>query len=158
MGCLGGGAVPTIEGIDEILTDVTQKIVDIKGTLEKFIEPDLPEMEQEEAIKNFSEADLKKAIKKAASSGDGNGENIDSNEEKEHFERVKQELLASLERVKKLENEIYGDKEIGAKKTTRRSNKFKQDELVEQKEKTIRKPRTQAKTKTQTKTTEQKER
>ena len=31
MGCLGGGAVPTIEGIDEILNDVTQKILDIKN-------------------------------------------------------------------------------------------------------------------------------
>ena len=40
MGCLGGGAVPTIEGIDEILNDVTQKIMDIKNnfTNDKLLE------------------------------------------------------------------------------------------------------------------------
>ena len=40
MGCLGGGAVPTIEGIDQILADVTQKIMDIKNnfTNDKLLE------------------------------------------------------------------------------------------------------------------------
>ncbi len=40
MGCLGGGAVPTIEELDEILNDVTQKIMDIKNnfTNDKLLE------------------------------------------------------------------------------------------------------------------------
>ena len=69
MGCLGGGAVPTIEGIDEILTDVTQKIVDIKDnfTNDKLLE------EKKEILENrhtklkdadkSNEAELTKLIK-----------------------------------------------------------------------------------------------
>ena len=125
-----------------------EKIVDIRGTFEKFIKPDLPDMEQEEAIAKFREKDLKKAIKNSENSGDG--ENVDNTEEKEHFERVKKELLASLERVKKLEKQIYGEQELETKKEKHKNNKFKQEELQEQKENSNRK--------TKIKEVEQKER
>ena len=69
MGCLGGGAVPTIEGIDEVLTDVTQKILDIK---ENFTNDKLLE-EKKEILENrhnqlkdadkSNEAELTKLIK-----------------------------------------------------------------------------------------------
>ena len=80
-----------------------EKIIDFKGTLEQFIKPDEPEMSQEEAIMKFGE-------KKKASSEE------DSTEEQEHLKRVKQELLASLERVKKLEKQIYSEKDFDEKK------------------------------------------
>ena len=37
-----------------------EKLIDIKGTLEKFIEPDEPEMTQEEAITKYKENFFKK--------------------------------------------------------------------------------------------------
>ena len=81
-----------------------EKNIDIKGTLKQFIEPDEPELEQEEAIRKYQE----KPIKKNSSDGDIN----DNTEEQEHLNRIKQELLASLERVKKLAEKIYGKAQV----------------------------------------------
>jgi len=83
-----------------------EKLLDFKGTLEQFVKPDEPEMSQEEAIIKYEE-------NKKSSSGD---ENNDNTEEKEHLKRVKQELLASLERVKQLEKQMYSEKEVTEKK------------------------------------------
>ena len=74
--------------------------IDIKNTLSQFLEPGEPEMTQEEAIIKYKE-------KKNSGEGDeGNSE------EQEHLERIKKELLASLERVKELEKKIFSEKEI----------------------------------------------
>ena len=80
-----------------------EKLIDIKGTLEQFIKTDEPEMTQEEAIMKYEEKSSKKK--------NSNDDETDVTEEQEHLKRVKQELLASLERVKKLEKQIYGQKE-----------------------------------------------
>ena len=79
-----------------------EKTIDIKGTIEKFINADEPEMTQEEAIINYEEQSSKKKYSDTDS---------DWIEEQEHLQRVKKELLASLERVKKLEKEIYNEHE-----------------------------------------------
>ena len=86
-----------------------EKNVDIKGTFEKFIKADEPEMTQEEAIKNFKDESISRAIKKHKNSFNGEGGEGNYSEEQEHLKRVKEELLASLERVKQLEKQIYGE-------------------------------------------------
>ena len=84
-----------------------EKLFDVKGTFEKFIKADEPEMSQEEAISKFE--DINMAIKKIANSS--SGEDQANSEEQEHLQRIKQELLASLKRVEELEKQIYGSKE-----------------------------------------------
>ncbi len=121
------------------------KNIDIKGTFEKFIKEDEPEMSQEEAINNYQEEEIKRTIKNSSNNGE-NGEGMNS-EEQEHLKRVKQELLASLERVKKIEKQIYGEKE-----------EHKKEKLnVESKQKYIAKD-TIDKRKTEIREVEQKER
>ena len=66
--------------------------VDIKGTIEKFIKADEPELTQEEAIMKYSE---KKRRKK--NGGDATGENT---EEQEHLKRIKQEYICKEIRKK----------------------------------------------------------
>ena len=98
------------ENLDKNIENNGEKNVDIKGTLANFLKDEEPELSQEEAIKKYSEY-----VKKRKSNTGGAEDNT---EEEEHLKRVKQELLASLERVKKLEKQIYGqnEKEINAKK------------------------------------------
>ena len=79
-----------------------EKTIDIKGTLQQFINTPEPELEQEEAIKKYDVKSKKKKSEEDATEGE---------EEAEHLKRVKAELLASLERVKKLEQQLYGQKE-----------------------------------------------
>ncbi len=83
--------------------------IDIKGTISHFIKNDEPELTQEEAIIKYGE-DKKK---KKSNQGSSDEENT---EEQEHMKRVKQELLASLERVKDLEKKMYGEKNNSTKK------------------------------------------
>lgn len=83
-----------------------EKLIDIKGTLEQFVKPDEPEMSQEEAIMKYEED-----VKKASTSDES-----ENTEEQEHLKRIKKELLASLERVKKLEKQIFIEKEVEEKK------------------------------------------
>ena len=90
-----------------------EKIVDIKGTLEKFVKPEEVEMSQEEEIKNIQLSDLKKEIKKIRNKS---GSTSDSSEDdsmldEEDLNRIKKELLASLERVSKLEKQVYSEPE-----------------------------------------------
>lgn len=116
-----------------------EKIIDIKGTIEQFVKPDEPEMTQEEAIMKYQEN-----TKISADSGEG-----DTTEEQEHLKRVKQELLASLERVKKLEKQIFYDKEIEEKKkikvekssTSGKASQVAKQEVVKQEEKIEQKER-----------------
>ena len=109
-----------------------EKLIDIKGTLEKFIKPDEPEMSQEEAIAKFS--DINEEIRRIANStGGGDGEAGENTEEQEHLARIKQELLASLKRVEELEKKIYGpEKEEQAKPA--KSSKGKQMEQYKTKQ------------------------
>lgn len=82
-----------------------EKTIDIKGTLEQFVKADEPELSQEEAIMKYSETNIKK--KKYNVDDDD-----DNTEESEHLKRIKQELLASLKRVKELEKKIFRDKDV----------------------------------------------
>ena len=80
-----------------------EKLIDIKGTFSQFVKADEPELSQEEAIMKYQNPLLKKA--------GNNGDDGENSEEQEHLKRVKKELLASLERVKKLEQQIFKEKE-----------------------------------------------
>lgn len=79
--------------------------IDLKGTISGMVKEEKPEMTQEEAIKNYKDENIKKK-KKNATEDDESA----YNEELEHLERIKKELLASLERVKKLEEKLFGEK------------------------------------------------
>ena len=81
--------------------------INMKETISKFIKADEPELTQEEAIEKYTTPIAPK--KKKNSSSDADAEN--NSEEVEHLQRVKQELLASLERVKTLAKKIYEEKE-----------------------------------------------
>ena len=86
--------------------------VDIKGTFEKFIKAEEPELEQEEAIMKYGETDTKKK-KKSGTSDDT--ENSENSEEQEHIKRVKQELLASLKRVDALAKKVFEENPLADK-------------------------------------------
>lgn len=117
-----------------------EKLIDLKGTLEKFVEPDEPEMTQEEAIIKYEENKFKK--NNVTSSDDSNSDDIVGNsEDAEHLARVKKELLDSLKRVEEIANKIYGkEKEekssdkVKTKKVEKTNNKYKDLERNENKE------------------------
>ncbi len=77
-----------------------EKLIDLKGTLKQLVETDEPELSQEEAIMEFGEPKKKKNNNNDADDGD-------VTEELEHLRRIKKELLASLKRVEKLEEELF---------------------------------------------------
>ena len=74
-------------------------LIDIKGTLKQLVEADEPELSQEEAIMKYGEIKKKK------------NDDTDTTEEEEHLKRIKQELLASLKRVEKLEELLFKKRE-----------------------------------------------
>lgn len=88
-----------------------ESLVDVKGTLEKFIKADEPELEQEEAIMKYGE----EKNKKKKSSGSEDDDISENSEEQEHVNRVKQELLASLKRVEALAKKIFEGNPLGDK-------------------------------------------
>ena len=83
--------------------------VDIKGTIAKIVKTEEPELTQEEAIQKYSENSPKKKVSSGAEDDNENSE------EAEHLNRIKKELLASLERVKQLAKKIYGEERLGNK-------------------------------------------
>lgn len=87
-----------------------EKLIDIKGTLKQLVEADEPELSQEEAIMKYGETKKKK-----------NYDSTDTTEEEEHLKRIKQELLASLKRVEKLEELLFKNKEEKLKLNVRNS-------------------------------------
>lgn len=91
--------------------------VDIKGTIAKIIKTEEPELTQEEAIQKYTEGTVKN--KKISTSS----EDEENSEEVEHLNRIKKELLASLERVKQLAKKIYSDE----KKVKKESLKVKEN-------------------------------
>ena len=114
-----------------------EKLIDIKGTLEKFIEPDEPEMTQEEAITKYKE----NFFKKNNAIGDNNSDSDDimgDSEDAEHLARVKKELLNSLKRVEEIANKIYGKEKkeydkVKTKKVEKNNNRYKDLEKNEEK-------------------------
>lgn len=79
----------------------------IRSTFSSLIKEEIPEMTQEEAIKNYRENDTIAPIKNSKKE-----DSEDNTEESEHLKRIKQELLASLDRVKKLAKKIYSEEKI----------------------------------------------
>ena len=86
-----------------------EKLIDIKGTLKQFVEADEPELSQEEAIMKYEEPKEKKN-KNYNNYNNNNDDDMDTTEEEEHLKRIKQELLASLKRVEKLEELLFKKK------------------------------------------------
>ena len=84
--------------------------IKIKETFGNMLKEDLPEMSQEEAIKNYR-ADDTIGIPNRKNSEDTE----DNTEEAEHLNRIKKELLASLERVKKLAQQLFAEKQVQSK-------------------------------------------
>ena len=76
--------------------------IEVVKTISNIIKDELPEMTQEEAIMKYEDPNI---IKKKKNSG-GDSEET---EEEEHLNRIKKELLASLERVKQLAKRLYGE-------------------------------------------------
>ena len=102
-----------------------EKLIDIKGTLKQLVEADEPELSQEEAIAKYGE-NKKNNV----------GDETDSTEEQEHLKRIKKELLASLERVKKLEENLFKEKEEKLKVNVKssKSGGFTKGKSIEEKE------------------------
>lgn len=83
----------------------SEKIIDIKGTFEDFIEEEKPELSQEEAIKAYKKGDIIEYPNKKKKTED------EEAEDDEHLKRVKRELLESLKRVDMLEKKIFEEKD-----------------------------------------------
>lgn len=115
-----------------------EKLIDIKGTLEKLVEPDVPEMTQEEAILKYGE-NLKKSHTNTNSNSSSSDDIIGNSEEAEHLARVKKELLDSLKRVEEIANKIYGKEEkesykVKAKDIEKKDNRHRDIEKYEEKD------------------------
>ena len=91
-----------------------EKNIDIKNTMAKMLKEEKPEMTQEEAIMSYKENNQTTSK---------NSSDDDNTEESEHLKRIKQELLASLERVKQLAKKIYGDDRNKLKKQVQEKGK-----------------------------------
>ena len=113
----------------------SEKIIDIKGTLEDFIEEGKPELSQEEAIKAYREGDIIKYPKNKKGAQDEE----DENEDDEHLKRIKKALLESLKRVDTMEKKIFEEKgkenikDIKVKSKEKEVNKEKVIEQMRQK-------------------------
>ncbi|MBR0427330.1 MAG: hypothetical protein IJK18_03925 [Clostridia bacterium] len=106
-----------------------EKIIDIKGTIKQLVETDEPEISQEEAIMKYGEPKKKK-------NNNGGDDDEDVTEELEHLRRIKKELLASLKRVEKLEEQLFKDREEKLKLNVKASKNggFSNSKQIEQKE------------------------
>lgn len=106
-----------------------EKLIDIKGALKQLVETDEPEISQEEAIMKFGEPKSKK-------NNNGSDDEEDVTEELEHLRRIKKELLASLKRVEKLEEQLFKDHEEKLKLNVKASKngEFSNSKQIEQKE------------------------
>ncbi len=102
-----------------------EKLIDIKGTFKQFIEEDKIELSPEEEIMKYEEKKNKKS-----------DNDNDTTENEEHLKRIKQELLASLKRVEKLEEQLFKNHEEKLKLNVKDSKNggFTQGKSLEQKE------------------------
>ena len=108
-----------------------EKLTDIKGTLESFVEGEKPEISQEEEIKAYKEGPQKPKKRKKKSDDE------DSDEDDEYLKRLKQELLASLEKVNKLAKQLFGEKEANILKDIKLEEKRKSKEKEKKQEQSI---------------------
>ena len=108
-----------------------EKLTDIKGTLESFVEGEKPEISQEEEIKAYKEGPQKPKKRKNKSDDE------DSDEDDEYLKRLKQELLASLEKVNKLARQLFGEKEANILKDIKLEEKRKSKEKEKKQEQSI---------------------
>ena len=108
-----------------------EKITDIKGTLESFVEGEKPEISQEEEIKAYEEGPQKPKKRKKPSDDE------DFDEDDEPLKRLKQELLASLEKVNKLAKQLFGEKEANILKDIKLEEKRKSKEKEKKQEQSI---------------------
>ena len=105
-----------------------EKLIDLKGTLESIIEGEGPELSQEDAIKAYKGENVTRHKRKKNSTSDD--EDV---EDDEHLKRLKQELLASLEKVNKLAKQLFGEKEslnLKKLKVKEKYEKAKENEQV----------------------------
>lgn len=107
----------------------SEKIIDIKGTLEDFIEEEKPELSQEEAIKAYKEGEIIKSAKNKKSSQDEE----DENEDDEHLKRIKKALLESLKRVDTMEKKIFEENgKENIKNIKVKSKEVNKEKVIEQ--------------------------
>ena len=111
--------------------EIEEKLTDIKGTLESFVEGEKPEISQEDEIKAYKEGPQKPKKRKATSDDE------DFDEDDEHLKRLKQELLASLEKVNKLARQLFGEKEANILKEIKLEEKRKSKEKEKKQEQSI---------------------
>ena len=108
-----------------------EKIIDIKGTLEDFIEEEKPKLSQEEAIKAYKEGE----IIKYSNNKKGSQDEEDENEDDEHLKRIKKALLESLKRVDTMEKKIFeekGKENIKNIKVKSKSKENDKEKVIEQ--------------------------
>ena len=108
-----------------------EKTIDIKGTLQEFIEEEPQEISQEEAIQSYKEGDIIEYKPKRRKKN----EEDDENEDDEHLKRIKRELLESLKRVDMMEKKIFEEKEDSLKNIKVKSGSQKNQEkekIIEQ--------------------------
>ncbi len=96
-----------MQEFEEKEEEKNEKVIDIKGTLEGFIEEEKPELSQEEAIKAYKEGDIIKYPTRRKKAQDEE----DENEDDEHLKRIKKALLESLKRVDTMEKKIFEEKD-----------------------------------------------
>ena len=109
----------------------SEKLIDIKGTLEDFIEEEKPELSQEEAIKAYKEGE----IIKYSNNKKGSQDEEDENEDDEHLKRIKKALLESLKRVDTMEKKIFeekGKENIKNIKVKSKSKENDKEKVIEQ--------------------------
>ena len=107
--------------------------LDLKGVMKNLVSEEPKEMSQEEAIKAYRE----KSPVKSKKSSKKNTSDEEDDEDEAHLRRMKQELLASLERVNLLAKKLFGEKEKLTSKEFKEKEKFKAKEknLEQMKEK-----------------------
>lgn len=101
-----------------------EKTIDIKGTLQEFIEEEPQEISQEEAIQSYKEGDIIEYKPKRRKKN----EEDDENEDDDHLKRIKRELLESLKRVDMMEKKIFEEKEDSLKNIKVKSGSQKAQE------------------------------
>ena len=101
-----------------------EKTIDIKGTIQEFIEEEPQEISQEEAIQSYKEGDIIEYKPKKRKKN----EEDDENEDDEHLKRIKRELLESLKRVDMMEKKIFEEKEDSLKNIKVKSGSQKAQE------------------------------
>ena len=106
-----------------------EKLTDLKGSIESLVEGELPELSQEDAIKAYREGSQKSRKRKKISSDEE-----DDVQDDEHLKRLKQELLASLEKVNKLARQLFGEKSFTNVKNMRVKKEYQK---VSSKEKNV---------------------